>query len=48
MIYTCANASIGKIRGKHDLAGSMLAGGLAGALFRSAGKQHTDTNNDYY
>ncbi|RKP25698.1 Tim17/Tim22/Tim23/Pmp24 family-domain-containing protein, partial [Syncephalis pseudoplumigaleata] len=36
MIYTCANASIGKVRGKHDLAGSMLAGGLAGALFRSA------------
>ncbi|KAI9590997.1 Tim17-domain-containing protein [Syncephalis fuscata] len=36
MIYTCTNASIGKIRGKNDLFNSMLAGGLAGALFRSA------------
>jgi import inner membrane translocase subunit TIM23 len=35
MMYTSINAIIGKTRGKHDIFGSIAAGGLTGMLFRS-------------
>lgn len=35
IIYNCINGSIDKLRGKHDAANSILAGGLSGMLFKS-------------
>lgn len=35
--YNAINSSIDGIRGKHDAFGSMAAGGLTGALYKSTG-----------
>lgn len=35
IIYNCLNSLIGSLRGKHDAANSILAGGLSGMLFKS-------------
>lgn len=35
IIYNCFNSTIGYMRGKHDAANSILAGGLSGMLFKS-------------
>lgn len=35
LAYTCLNAGVGKVRGKVDGANGVLAGGLAGALWKS-------------
>lgn len=38
LIYNALNSSIDAYRGKHDTAGSMTAGAITGALFKSTGK----------
>ncbi|KAF8466672.1 Tim17/Tim22/Tim23/Pmp24 family-domain-containing protein [Kalaharituber pfeilii] len=35
LVYSAMNAGVGKIRGKHDAANSVLAGMLAGAVWKS-------------
>lgn len=42
LIYNAINSSIDSYRGKHDAYGSMAAGGLTGALFKSTGKSVLD------
>ncbi|KAF8661338.1 hypothetical protein AX16_001433 [Volvariella volvacea WC 439] len=37
LVYNGINSSIDSIRGKHDIAGSMSAGALTGALYKSTG-----------
>lgn len=36
-MYNGVNSSIDAVRGKHDIMGSMAAGAVTGALFRSTG-----------
>jgi mitochondrial import inner membrane translocase subunit TIM23 len=36
-MYNGVNSSIDSIRGKHDILGSMGAGGITGAVFKSTG-----------
>lgn len=36
-MYNIINSTIDGVRGKHDAYGSMAAGGLSGALFKSTG-----------
>jgi import inner membrane translocase subunit TIM23 len=38
LIYNVADATIDGIRGKHDMAGSIAAGGMSGALFKATGE----------
>lgn len=38
LIYNIVDASIDAARGKHDMAGSIAAGGLSGALFKCTGE----------
>lgn len=40
-MYNGINSSIDAMRGKHDILGSMGAGGLTGALFKSTGARVT-------
>ncbi|KAK4166720.1 Tim17/Tim22/Tim23/Pmp24 family-domain-containing protein [Cladorrhinum sp. PSN259] len=35
IVYNCINSYIGYVRGKHDAANTILAGGLSGMLFKS-------------
>ena len=35
IVYNCVNSLIGSLRGKHDSANTILAGGLSGMLFKS-------------
>lgn len=35
MVYNGINSTIGFYRGKHDMTNSVLAGGIAGAIFKS-------------
>jgi len=35
IIYNCFNSTVGWMRGKHDAANAVLAGGLSGMLFKS-------------
>lgn len=37
LAYNAINSTIDGIRGKHDAFGSMAAGGLTGALYKSTG-----------
>ncbi len=37
LVYNGVNSSIDSARGKHDILGSMGAGGLTGALYKSTG-----------
>ena len=37
LVYNGINSSIDSFRGKHDIAGSMAAGALTGALYKSTG-----------
>jgi mitochondrial import inner membrane translocase subunit TIM23 len=37
LVYNGINSTIDSFRGKHDIAGSMTAGGLTGALYKSTG-----------
>ncbi|KIL65551.1 hypothetical protein M378DRAFT_161871 [Amanita muscaria Koide BX008] len=37
LVYNAINSSIDAMRGKHDTLGSMAAGGLTGAIFKSTG-----------
>ena len=43
LIYNIVDASIDAARGKHDMAGSIAAGGLSGALFKCTGEQRSGT-----
>ena len=43
LIYNGINSSIDAWRGKHDSWGSMAAGGITGALFKSTGKLSVST-----
>lgn len=38
LIYNIADASIDAARGKHDLLGSVAAGGISGAVFKCTGE----------
>jgi import inner membrane translocase subunit TIM23 len=38
LIYNIADASIDAARGKHDMGGSIAAGGISGALFKCTGE----------
>jgi len=38
LIYNIVDASIDAARGKHDMAGSIAAGGVSGALFKCTGE----------
>jgi hypothetical protein len=38
LLYNGINSSVDAMRGKHDTLGSMGAGALTGALFKSTGK----------
>ena len=40
LVYNAINSTIDGIRGKHDSYGSMAAGALSGALFKSTGESH--------
>lgn len=44
LIYNAINSSIDGIRGQHDVWGSMGAGGLTGALYKSTGVSLSDLN----
>lgn len=35
MVYNGINSTIGAMRGKHDMANSVVAGALSGAIFKS-------------
>ncbi|CAP68560.1 uncharacterized protein PODANS_7_5320 [Podospora anserina S mat+] len=35
IVYNCVNSYIGYVRGKHDAANMILAGGISGAIFKS-------------
>lgn len=37
LVYNGVNSSIDSARGKHDILGSMGAGGITGALYKSTG-----------
>ena len=37
LVYNAINSSIDHARGKHDVLGSMAAGGISGALYKSTG-----------
>lgn len=37
LVYNAVNSSIDAARGKHDIIGSMGAGGITGALYKSTG-----------
>lgn len=37
LAYNGINSSLDLLRGKHDVYGSMAAGGISGALFKSTG-----------
>lgn len=39
LVYNAINSSIDSMRGKHDTLGSMSAGALTGALYKSTGKE---------
>lgn len=39
LVYNGINSSIDYFRGKHDIVGSMAAGGMTGALYKSTGKR---------
>ena len=41
LVYNGINSSIDGFRGKHDIMGSMAAGGFTGLLYKSTGARHT-------
>ncbi len=41
LVYNGVNSSIDAMRGKHDILGSMGAGGITGVLYKSTGTQFT-------
>lgn len=41
LVYNAINSSIDAARGRHDTLGSMTAGALTGALYKSTGNEFT-------
>jgi import inner membrane translocase subunit TIM23 len=48
LLYNGVNSSIDAMRGKHDTMGSMAAGAVTGALFKSTGSPWSSSADIYF